>query len=403
MWSRFACFGLLLVLNPSGTDISSAFASDPCDGRIVVVLDDPPTWYNGFTTKMFNRQKDLLIELFARPYFYNFERLALGYLSENETLTNFNHFHSESDVANYINAVQQDSTSIFQNSGPQNVYEKNYLSVPGDKITIVFLYLIFMMMTSTMNDQGVHVVMIGHSIGTDYYYIYSRLVEVTNDPFTVFNWDASKHYQLPGAQLQVRNKQQFNINHPQNRRLLLLLSTQKVHVQGALSLCWMLRLRELVSDEKSLFQRLLVSPYFDHFERLAIGFYAFNTNLSNFGDFVSETDVAQYLQSIQQYPNYINWLKNALMDVNNKNYPAISGDPITLLIFVSDIEENEVSDATEQAKQLQDQGVRVVLVGHGDFEDDFVNLDRLTRVTGDPSTALKWDDKKSLPADDYQT
>ncbi|KAI6231336.1 hypothetical protein M3Y95_00370900 [Aphelenchoides besseyi] len=418
MWSRFACFGLLLVLNQSGT----ASASNPCDGRIVVVLDAPPTWYDGFSTTMFNNQKNLLIKLFARPYFDNFERLALGYLSENETLTDFNHFHSESDVDNYIKAVQQDPTSEFQDSGIRDAYEKNYPSVSGDRITIVFFVSHIYedeidnerAYAKLLQDQGVRVVLIGHSIGSDYYYDYSRLVKVTKDPSTVFNWDASKT--LPSDDYQEWFKQVIgcSVVASSTSKPTIVSSSSKspeskspcagrVVVVLDASTSWIGFSTDQFNDEKSLLQQLLVGPYFNHFERLVIGFYAFDTNLTNFGDLGSESDVVQYLHSIQQSPNHITWLKNALMDVYYKNYPAISGDPITVVIFVSDIEENEVNDAAEQAKQLQDQGVRLVLVGHGNFKDDFVDLDRLTRITGDSSTALKWDDDKSLPADDYQT
>ncbi|KAI6186101.1 hypothetical protein M3Y98_00096200 [Aphelenchoides besseyi] len=160
-------------------------------------------------------------------------------------------------------------------------------------------------------------------------------------------------------------------------RLLLLIF---VYVQLGL----------FILDEKNLFN----TPYFDHFEHLAIGSYLdIDARLSNFGDFKNKTDVF----------NYMNSLKAVGINVYNKNYTSIPGDQITVVVFVSDFEKNEIKNARFYAKKLQDQKVRLVLVGHGNFKHHWLTMDQLIRITNGQSTAFKWDDGRSLPGDEYQS
>ncbi|KAI6212413.1 hypothetical protein M3Y94_00020600 [Aphelenchoides besseyi] len=152
------------------------------------------------------------------------------------------------------------------------------------------------------------------------------------------------------------------------------------------------------NDQKELVKNLLSPPYFDHFERLALGGYEQSAYLTNFGDCEDQSDVADFLNQTKQ-EQYASCLVCALNDIKNHRYFF---NKMTIVIFVSFIDEYDVRDARELAKQLQDQGARLVLIGHGKFtNEDWISIDRLSRITGDPSAVFKWDDGKSLPADDY--
>ncbi|KAI6220693.1 hypothetical protein M3Y95_01023000 [Aphelenchoides besseyi] len=153
--------------------------------------------------------------------------------------------------------------------------------------------------------------------------------------------------------------------------------------------------------QNTLVKELFTSPYFDDFERLAIGAYSYGTNLTDFGDFHNQQDVADYVDSIQQDSNWGTWLQLGLYYVIEQNYTASPGN-LTIIFFVSDLEYYEVDDSRAYAVELQNKGVRLVLIGHGDFNQDFINMDRLAQVTGDPNTVFKWEDGERLPAKDYQ-
>ncbi|KAI6186100.1 hypothetical protein M3Y98_00096100 [Aphelenchoides besseyi] len=94
------------------------------------------------------------------------------------------------------------------------------------------------------------------------------------------------------------------------------------------------------------------------------------------------------IMSIQQDSNWGTWLPLGLYYVIEQNYTASPGN-LTVIFFISDLEYYEVDDARAYAIELQNKEVRLVLIGHGDFNQDFVNMDRLAQVTGDPNTVFK--------------
>ncbi|KAI6219059.1 hypothetical protein M3Y95_01126700 [Aphelenchoides besseyi] len=156
-------------------------------------------------------------------------------------------------------------------------------------------------------------------------------------------------------------------------------------------------------DQKDLVKKLFSTPYFDHFERLAMGYYDYYTTLTSFKYFANEADVVNFVDSINVNPVQHTHLIRALDFVYQQNYTSISGNQINFIFFVSDFESAEVKEGRSKAKALQDSGARVVLIGHGNFKDNYVRVDLLTQVTNDPSTVFKWDQNDRMPADDYQS
>ncbi|KAI6231230.1 hypothetical protein M3Y95_00359300 [Aphelenchoides besseyi] len=158
---------------------------------------------------------------------------------------------------------------------------------------------------------------------------------------------------------------------------------------------------QMFNDQNNLITNVFTSPFFDHFERVAIGSYNKYVQLTQFGIFRSASDVAAYVESIEQSADPV-YLQNGLAEVYNHNYPAVSTGKITVIFFVSDIRLSEVDSSRTWAKDLQDQGVRVVLIGHSAGSDNTFNINRLQAITNDSSTVFNWDPTKSLPDDDYQ-
>lgn len=68
---------------------------------------------------------------------------------------------------------------------------------------------------------------------------------------------------------------------------------------------------------------------------------------------------------------------------------------VTVAILVSTINQEQVNDARNSAATLQEQGVRLVLIGHGDNADP----DLLSQVTGDPSVVFSWKVTDNQPPD----
>ncbi|KAI6178031.1 hypothetical protein M3Y98_00456800 [Aphelenchoides besseyi] len=140
--------GLLFLL----VGIKFVSSLNPCDGKIVVVLD-ASVEYITFSTEMFNNQNNFVKTLFSGPYFDSYERLALGsYNRNNPNLTRFGDFCGESDVTRYVDSIQQDQhfTSTIQSQFFVSV-------IYGYSLDSAREY------TQKMQAQGVRVAFIGHS------------------------------------------------------------------------------------------------------------------------------------------------------------------------------------------------------------------------------------------------
>ncbi|KAI6204322.1 hypothetical protein M3Y94_00660500 [Aphelenchoides besseyi] len=366
---------------------------------------------------MFENQNNFVKKLFAGPYFDNFERLAIGsYSSNNMTnLTSFGEFHHKEDVAKYVDSIRQASESYtdLDNAVPA-VYNKNYASTTDNKITVIFFvsYVddadvnIVRPHVRKLQDQGIRTVMIGHSAAANIdpaSFNITRLEMITNDSNTVFNWGPTKTLPADDYQdwfrmvidcqaMEITTEKPMLPGNPCGGHIVVVLDASK---------SWDGFSEEQFNDQNYVVRKLFIAPYFDHYERLALAYYSNTTSLASFGDFSDQSDVANYVRSIER--SSVTFLTRALTRVYNNNYPLSANDKLTIVFFVSDIEEYEVQNARSWAQKLQDQGVRLVLVGHGNFKEDYVDVDRLAAVTNDPTTVFKWKDMESLPDDDYQT
>ncbi|KAI6231523.1 hypothetical protein M3Y95_00390800 [Aphelenchoides besseyi] len=394
--------------------INNVSCSRPCDGRIMVVLDASSSQFDTFDTTLFNNQNNLVKKLFTSPYFEDFERMSIGYYGGYLYDTpEFGEFQSQTQVDSYVDSVSQDSQHASYLEGLLAYLYDYYtpLRSGGQDITIVIFVSYIRenvvdearQYAKEIQDYGVRLVLIAHttaSEGDDF--DIARLVQITDNENDVFNWIAKKT--LPADDYQQWFSQVIGC--PQAAITTLKPSTSlcdgQIVIMLDASMSWEAFSKQQFDDEKELIKKLFVGPYFKNFERLAIGSYALRANLSNFGDLHSESDVASHVHSIQEDATHITWLTNALNDTYNKNYQSDWGDKINIIFFVSDIEEYEVNLSRPFAKKLQDQGIRLVLIGHGNFKQDYVSVDRLARVTGDASAVFKWNDGESLPSDDYQ-
>ncbi|KAI6217733.1 hypothetical protein M3Y95_01205400 [Aphelenchoides besseyi] len=413
----YSCFCLLLFAT-----LSSASASKPCDGHVVMILDNG----KGFFTKtMFDDQNNLVKKLFTD--FNGFERLALGSYNVNTNLTNFGDFQSQLDVSKYVNSLQQNSMyTSWLGIGLWSVYNKNYSF--DDKVTIVFftsdVYDIEIpegrRYAKLLQNQGVRLVLIGHGDSEEDCYNMDQLARITNDWNTVFEWNEKKD--LPDTDYQTWFKKVLDCpgfeattpEPPTTKTSFTMRTTNKpghsdkpcdgrIVILLDASMSWDGFSNQQFEDQKTLVKKLFVGPYFDHFERLALGSYDGRTGYTTyFGDFRNEMDVQRELDDIEQ-SNELTYLKGALETVDLQDFTSISGDRVVVVIFVSDLEDNEIHEGRQLTEKLQNLGIRLVLVGHGNFKDDYVNVSRLARVTNDPSVVFKWEDDKRLPADDYQT
>ena len=83
----------------------------------------------------------------------------------------------------------------------------------------------------------------------------------------------------------------------------------------------------------------------------------------------------------------------ALQGIAALNLNQETGPTITVVIFVSTIQQPQVADAREAAAEIQGQGIRLVLVAHGSDPD--VTL--WAQITGDASLVFTWDIKDAEP------
>ncbi|KAI6220771.1 hypothetical protein M3Y95_01031300 [Aphelenchoides besseyi] len=378
--------------------INFVVGSQPCDGKIVLVLDASAesSW---LPSELFNDQKNFVKKLLAASNFDNYERLVIGFYDDPATLTNFGDLKNESDVFNYIDSIKQGQTLDWLGNAFYNVYEQNYTDA-----TVIFFVSMCIGCGETdyttenakgLRDQGLRLVLVDHA-GSKRLSI-DDLVTVTNDSSTVFDWDPRNS--LPVDDYQEWFKQVIGcpnakpkppLVNPCRNQLLLVLDA---------SMNWIGLTDKQFNHQKELVKSLFTDLFFDDFEKLALGFYSNSTNLTNFGDFRSESDVAKYADSIERDPTRLSYLQKGLQDVYDKGY-SWKGN-FTVIFFVSDLETSEVEDARQKAKQLQDAGVHLVLVGHGDFDDDYINMDRLAYVTGDSSAVFKWEEGYGLPFPNY--
>ncbi|KAI6218600.1 Von Willebrand factor, type A domain-containing protein [Aphelenchoides besseyi] len=415
---------LFLFLLFASTIVSSALASKPCDGQIVMVLDTS----EDYDKKRFNKQNDFVKKLFADSNFDQFERLALGRYDVNTNLTNFGDFKSQSDVAKYVDSLEENIRyySTWLEIGLWSVYYQNY---PLDKKTTVVFFVSnvddleipeALPYAKLLQDQGVRLVLVGHGDSKQDAYNTDQLSRITNDPSAVFKWDddadlPADDYQTwfkqvlacPGYEVTTEKPVTFPTTTPSSGRTTIQSVDKPCDGQIALlldaSTSWNAFTKQQFEDQKDLVKKLFVAPYFNGFKRLAIGSYlSYRVDITDFGNINNETQLERKLSYIFE-GDVLSYLDQGLKSIYNKLASSWTYDKIVVVFFVSDIEEIEIDESRQWAKKLQDQGVRLILVGHGNFKDDYVNVDRLARITNDPSVVFKWDDGKRLPADDYQT
>ncbi|KAI6204208.1 hypothetical protein M3Y94_00645900 [Aphelenchoides besseyi] len=156
---------------------------------------------------------------------------------------------------------------------------------------------------------------------------------------------------------------------------------------------------EMFADQKKLMKSLLGPDKFQFYFRLALGSVAFpETNLTTFNRFLFDKDVMNYIDSLQQSRTGENVLQHAMDDFfANAQLKKTTAYDYTAVFFVSKLFEKEVNYARQAAKRLQDEGIRVALVAHSNKELD---LNRLVRVTEDPTAVFNWKAGQRVPSDD---
>ncbi|KAI6202774.1 hypothetical protein M3Y94_00479300 [Aphelenchoides besseyi] len=390
-----------------GIDFVSA--SNPCDGKIVVVLDASVDFAT-FDSNLFKNQNNFVKTLFSRPYFDSFERLALGsYDRGNTKLTKFGEFYDESDVTRFVDSVQQGQNfASMIEEALAAVYNQNYTSTKNEKITVIFFVsvifdhsvMVARITTQKLEAQGIRVVFIAHSKQPSNI---EQLNDVADDPETIFFWDSRKS--LPAEDyenwfkwvVKCRPSEVIKTTEPPtspcNGKIVVVMDSS-MERDGFTK-------RQFI-DQKHFVEKLLLSSSFDHYERLAIAYYSNSTIITELGDLRDMSEVGNYLNLIKQQ-NSLPFLTRALERVYDQNYLSNSQDKATAIVFVSDVEEYEIQKANLWAKKLYDQGVRLILVGHGNFKEGYVNINRLADITDHPNTAFEWADNRNVLTDDYET
>ncbi|KAI6185254.1 hypothetical protein M3Y98_00002900 [Aphelenchoides besseyi] len=353
----------------------------------------------GCRKKLFNEQKDFVKKLLAASNFENYERLVIGFYDDPATLTNFGDLKNEREVFNYIDSIEQGVTLDWLGNAMYDVYKQNYSDA-----TIIFFVSLCIDCSETgyttqnaqgLRDQGLRVVLVDHA--SSHRLSIDDLVIVANDSSTVFDWNPRNS--LPVDDYHEWFKQVIGCPDAKPKPPLVNSCRKQILLVLDASMKWIGLTEKQFNHQKKLVKSLFIGSYFDDFERLALGFYTNSTNLTTFGDFRNEFDVAKYVDSIERDSTLLSYLQNGLQDIYDKAY-SWDGN-FTVIFFVSDLETSEVETARQKAKQLQDSGVCLVLVGHGDFNDDYVNMDRLAYVTGDPNTVFEWENNFGLPFPNY--
>ncbi|KAI6198580.1 hypothetical protein M3Y96_00534300 [Aphelenchoides besseyi] len=370
--------------------------TEPCKGQIVIVLDsaEESSW---LPKELFINQKNFVKKLFADLNFDDYERLVIGSYNQNTYLTNFGDFKNESDVNKYVDAIEQENALDWLGNGLNDVMNQKYTFYRNT--TVIFFVSACIACgdgeytrenAKSLQDQGVRLVLVAH--GDPEHISVRELAAVTNDISTVFNWDP--RLTMPANDYRAWFKQVLAcpIRKPVvnscGRQILVLLDTTADSEAFTMS---------DFDAQNNLINNLFTDSNFIEFERLAIGFYSNKANLTEFGDFYEQSDVSDFVNSIE--PDYDNalYLPKVLKAIYEHHYSWSINS--TIIVFLSDVETAEVEPARRYAKAIQDFGIRLVLVGHGDFEDDYVSVDRLVEITGDPDVVFKWDPDTGLPKD----
>ncbi|KAI6217092.1 hypothetical protein M3Y95_01240300 [Aphelenchoides besseyi] len=156
--------------------------------------------------------------------------------------------------------------------------------------------------------------------------------------------------------------------------------------------------KQQFTNQKELVKKLMVSPYFNSFERLSIGHYSTIVQTSGIGYFKDEDDVVKYVDSIRRDTRSFSRLDDCLDKLDFIFEPLLN--ITTYIIFVSSLEASEVADALFHADSLQNQGVRIVLIGHGNYISNSINVQQLTNVVQDPRLVFTWNNEDEFPAED---
>ncbi|KAI6171127.1 Cysteine endopeptidase [Aphelenchoides bicaudatus] len=151
-----------------------------------------------------------------------------------------------------------------------------------------------------------------------------------------------------------------------------------------------------ISDHDFVGQQMFADAIFNEYNRLGLGVCtrAGGSVDNGFGSILSSADVSTYVDSVTRNSKYSAQLYKCINAIALLDLASQTDVPITVAIHVSSITSEEVEFTTESAKNLQDQGIRLVLIAHGDNADTTL----LGEIVGDPSVVYKWPTDSSAPS-----
>ncbi|KAI6171480.1 hypothetical protein M3Y97_01049100 [Aphelenchoides bicaudatus] len=150
-------------------------------------------------------------------------------------------------------------------------------------------------------------------------------------------------------------------------------------------------------------QRLFAPDYFNNYVRLSFAYREFDDLIvaRNFGTMHSLKDVKFCLEhEIAEWGNEYDplSLEGGLIDFAGLNLRSNPNDDIvTAAFFVSGTQGLDVEFLAARAKDIQDQGIRLVFIATGDKAD----VDVLTQIVGSSNLVFTYDITKQVQ-DDYR-
>ncbi|KAI6191096.1 hypothetical protein M3Y97_00190700 [Aphelenchoides bicaudatus] len=152
-------------------------------------------------------------------------------------------------------------------------------------------------------------------------------------------------------------------------------------------------------NQNAFVPTLFTATIFNHFERMTLGY---------FGRYYSEIPDFNYYNSVDDIKEFIDTKVTKMTKDNAKLrlflqyiyeevlFGNTQAKPITVIAFISNLDDTDVAEAKEYGDKLIENGVRIALVNLGN-----VNQSKMQQITPNIYT---WDaENNPKPSDDYQT